>query len=248
MGAAFGPGRMEKEMNENNPAIKDPSRHRKGRLRARPASTAVFDAKTGVHRVPAERHREALIYIPSGYRPENPAPFALMLHGAGGHAGHGIDLLRHLADEAGMIIVAPKSQSPTWDVIAGEYGVDVASIDRLLEYVFDRFAVDEKRLAVGGFSDGASYALSLGLINGGLFSHVIAFSPGFMAPTGQTGEPRFYLSHGTDDRVLPVDRCSRRLVPLLKRAGYRVIYREFEGPHTIPPDISREAVQWLASG
>lgn len=35
-----------------------------------------------------------------------------------------------------------------------------------------------------GFSDGASYALSLGLPNGNLFSHIVAFSPGFMrAPT-----------------------------------------------------------------
>jgi phospholipase/carboxylesterase len=30
----------------------------------------------------------------------------------------------------------------------------------------------------------ASYALSLGIANGNLFSHVLAFSPGFLAPTG----------------------------------------------------------------
>ncbi len=31
-----------------------------------------------------------------------------------------------------------------------------------------------------GFSDGASYALSLGVPNGDLFTHIVAFSPGFM--------------------------------------------------------------------
>jgi phospholipase/carboxylesterase len=105
--------------------------------------------------------------------------------------------------------------------------------------------VDPARLAVGGFSDGASYALSLGLTNDDLFSHVLAFSPGFMAPAGQAGTPRIFVSHSTDDGVLPIDRCSRRVVPRLERAGYDVTYREFEGAHTVPPEIALEAVGWF---
>jgi predicted esterase len=66
-----------------------------------------------------------------------------------------------------------------------------------------------------------------------------------MAPTGQSGKPRFYISHGTNDRVLPVERCSRKLVPQLQRAGYDVLYREFDGPHTIPADIAQESVRWF---
>jgi phospholipase/carboxylesterase len=89
-------------------------------------------------------------------------------------------------------------------------------------------------VALGGFSDGASYALSLGLTNGDLFTHLIAFSPGFMAPGGEVGRPRCYVAHGTRDAVLPIDRCSRRLVPVLERAGYAVRYHEFDGPHTVP--------------
>ena len=185
--------------------------------------------------------------MPKGYEPENPAPLALMLHGAGGSAQHGIGLLQNFADEAGIVLLAPKSRHATWDVIADEYGADVEFIDRALENVFSRLAIDESRLAVGGFSDGASYALSLGVINGGLFTHVIAYSPGFMAPTGQSGKPGFYISHGTKDSVLPMERCSRKLVPQLKNAGYDVLYREFDGPHTIPPDIVRESVQWLTA-
>ena len=127
----------------------------------------------------------------------------------------------------------------------GRYGADVRFIDRALENVFARYAVDPKRVAVGGFSDGASYALSLGVTNGDLFTHVLAYSPGFMAPAAQRGAPRLYVSHGTDDRVLPIDRCSRRLVPRLKEAGYGVLYREFEGPHTVPPQIARESLEWF---
>jgi predicted esterase len=64
----------------------------------------------------------------------------------------------------------------------GSYGPDVDFINRSMSYVFDRYAVDPARLGIAGFSDGASYALSLGLPNGDLFSHIIAFSPGFMRP------------------------------------------------------------------
>lgn len=41
-------------------------------------------------------------------------------------------------------------------------------------------AIDPAHVAIGGFSDGASCALSLGLVNGDLFTHVMAFSPGLV--------------------------------------------------------------------
>jgi phospholipase/carboxylesterase len=168
-----------------------------------------------------------------------------MLHGAGGVAQHGISRVEALADRAGLVVLAPPSRRQTWDVILGAFGPDVAFVDEALAATFERCTVDPQRLAVGGFSDGASYALSLGITNGDLFTHVIAFSPGFMAPAHQVGAPRIYVSHGTRDAVLPIDRCSRRLVPALERAGYDVRYHEFDGPHTIPPDIAREAVEWF---
>jgi predicted esterase len=44
---------------------------------------------------------------------------------------------------------------------------------------------------------------------------------------------------------LPIDLCSRRIVPRLERAGYDVRYREFDGGHTISPEIALEAVDWF---
>jgi phospholipase/carboxylesterase len=85
----------------------------------------------------------------------------------------------------------------------------------------------------------------LGITNGDLFTRVLAFSPGFMAPAGQRGSPRVFISHGTHDGVLPIDSCSRRIVPRLERAGYDVRYREFDGGHTIAPEIALEAVNWF---
>ena len=184
--------------------------------------------------------------MPTGYRADRPAALAGMLHGAGGVASHQVEMVRGQAEEVGAIVLAPESRGPTWDVLMGEYGPDVAFLDGALVRVFGRYAVDPARVAIGGFSDGASYALSLGVANGDLFGQVLAFSPGFMAPPAQHGAPRVFVSHGTRDAVLPIDRCSRRLVPMLRHAGYEVEYREFDGPHTVPPGMVREAFGWLA--
>lgn len=219
-----------------------------GRLAARPGAPVdqpVDAPAPGLHRLGLAPARDALLYIPAGYRAHRPAPLAVMFHGAGGTAEHGMALLRDRADVAGLVLLAPASRGPTWDVILGGFGHDVAFVDRALAATFARCAVDPARVAVGGFSDGASYALSLGLTNGDLCTHVLAFAPGFMAPARQVGKPRCYVSHGTRDTVLPIDACSRRLVPVLERAGYAVRYREFDGPHTVPPDVADEALDWF---
>jgi phospholipase/carboxylesterase len=222
-----------------------------GRLTARPGRPGEA-GPTGLHRLGLAPGRDGYLYIPPSYRgdqPDHPAPLVLMLHGAGGEARGGLAPLRPLADEAGILLLAVDSRDRTWDVIVqGDFGADVAFIDRALAYTFDRYAVDPKRLAVEGFSDGASYALSLGITNGDLFTHILAFSPGFASPAGQAGTPRIYISHGQRDRVLPVDSCSRRIVPKLQDAGYGVRYHEFSGEHTVPPEIAREALDWFLQG
>lgn len=218
------------------------------RLLARPGQPTESVAP-GLHRLGLDHGRDAILYVPSGYQADQPAPFVLSLHGAGGDASSGLYPLRDLADEAGLILLSPASRGQTWDVLRGGYGPDVALIDQALSMAFARCAVDPERLGISGFSDGASYALSLGITNGDLFPHVMAFSPGFMAPLEQRGEPRIFVSHGANDQVLPIDRTSRRVVPQLERAGYDVQYREFNGPHTVPPEIAREALAWfLAPG
>jgi predicted esterase len=170
----------------------------------------------------------------------------LYLHGATGDEQQGIRRLSALADEFGFLLVSPASQEGTWDAIRSGYGRDVRFIDQALTKVFAQRRVDSRKIAVSGFSDGASYGLGLGLSNGDLFRAVIAFSPGFV-PSGveQSGTPRLFISHGTKDQILPIDTSSRRLVPQFERAGYEVKFREFDGPHFVPPEIARAAIEWF---
>jgi predicted esterase len=111
--------------------------------------------------------------------------------------------------------------------------------------VFEHMRVDSRRLAGGGFSDGASYALSLGVDNGDLFSP----RPRPLARLRRTDARArcgaLLLSHGTRDTVLPIAHCSRRIVPALRRANLDVEYHEFAGGHEIPADVARRAVEFL---
>lgn len=180
-------------------------------------------------------------------------PLLTLLHGAGGEAAAMVELVKPQADRHAVAVLAPSSSSRrSWDLISSRsYGPDVAGLDQSLRTALGLLheEVDSTRLAIGGFSDGASYALSLGLINGdALFTHVIAFSPGFMRPTRRGDRPSIFMSHGVHDRVLPIDSCSRRLAPSLSDAGYPVKYTEFNGGHVVPAHVLDEAFSWMMGG
>jgi phospholipase/carboxylesterase len=210
-----------------------------------PARARTGRARTDEHRLGLARARDGVLRLPAGHRADLPAPLVVLLHGAGASGEDMLPLLAGPADDAGLILLAPDSRGDSWDVVRGGFGPDVAFIDRALARTFERHVVDPARVVAAGFSDGASYALSLGLTNGDLFTHLVAFSPGFAAPAEQRGAPRIFVSHGTRDTVLPIDACSRRLVPRLRRAGYDVRYDEFEGGHFVPEPTVHEAMRWL---
>ena len=218
-----------------------------GRLRARPSTAPRSALAPGLHDFGKVRGRKAVLYVPAGYRAMVQSPFVLSFHGAGGSAEGGLYPLRDLADEAGLVLLSPGSEASTWDLLRGGFGPDVTFIDGLLQRAFELVNVDPRLLGVAGFSDGASYALSLGITNGDLFGEIMAFSPGFSAPAAQHGDPRIFISHGTDDGVLHIDMTSRRLAPRLQRTGYDVRYVEFDGGHNVPALIARDAVEWFLS-
>lgn len=188
------------------------------------------------------------IYVPESYRPDKPVGALVMLHGANGKPKGPLGWLAKAANRSGFIVIAPKSTAASWDLIHGGFGPDVARLDAILAALFDEYAIDPDRLAIGGFSDGASYALTLGIANGTLFRTILAFSPGFQNPPRRRGTPRIFVAHGTADPILPIARTSRRIVPRLLRLKYDVEYVEFDGDHMVPRAmVTRSIAWWLAA-
>jgi predicted esterase len=193
--------------------------------------------------------RDGFLYVPPLYSPEKATPLVVLLHGAGRHSSDwSSPRFAGLFDDPPIVVIAPDSRGSTWDVLRGGFGPDVGFIDESLDLVFGMCNVDPGHVALGGFSDGASYALSLGLANGDLFNALIAFSPGFNEPPTRRGKPRIFVAHGRQDQILAIDGASRPIVRALRNDGYEVEYEEFEGRHTVTADEVTRAMRWFVGG
>ena len=186
------------------------------------------------------------IFVPLRYRASHPAPLLLWLHGAGGRVQQWTPALWPLAETTGIIVIAPKSSDSTWDrTKENRFGKDTQAINGALEHALASYAIDSRRIAIGGFSDGATYSLSLGLTNGDLFTHILAFSPGGMKPGERHGRPEIFITHGTADKTLRIDSCSRKIVPRLSKDGYDVLYRETRWGHVPAPQVVPQTILWF---
>jgi phospholipase/carboxylesterase len=216
-----------------------------GRIDARPLKNVTTSLQSGALGLGGER--DGVVQMP-GAPSSSPRPLLLFLHGATQNGARMLQRIGPAADQAGIVVVAPDSRATSWDAIRGAFAEDVEYLNRVLTHVFSRVSVDPARVSIGGFSDGASYALSLGLANGDLFPRVLACSPGFVVSATPHGRAKFFVSHGTNDQILPIDQCSRVIVPRLRSMGYEVAFREFEGRHEMPPDVVVEAMRFLKTG
>lgn len=216
-----------------------------GHLGARPGTPTQACYDPGTDTLDIGVDREPVFYLPSSWDGTTPLGLLVVYHGAGGSAANW-QSPQNGADRLGSFaVLLMQSDGTTWDRVWGGWGRDVAATDRALEVVFDHCPFDPARIAFAGFSDGASYALSLGLSNAALVRHVIAFSPGFEASERQEPHARVFISHGTHDDVLPINQTVRPIVETLTAAGYDVTFTEFDGGHEVPPQISAAAYDWL---
>lgn len=191
----------------------------------------------------------ALAYVPASTA-KGPLPLVVLLHGAGGRAEQFLERFVADADRDGLMLLALQSKGATWDLIprrdgrggplsmksgpVPRYGADVARIDMVLGELYARARIDPRRSVLLGFSDGASYALSLGLANPHLFASIIALSPGFVTiPAMVAPSQRIFIAHGRRDQVLPFHVAQKDIAGLLKSNGLKPEFRPFDGDHRI---------------
>jgi predicted esterase len=215
------------------------------RLRSRRGPVGIRLA-AGRHPLPEAAGGEGFLYVPAAVvAPDTPAPLLVLLHGAG-RTLPAVDAIVSEADRRGFVLVVPVATDHTWDLMATRaYGADIGRLDAALGGAFAAAPIDPAHTCLAGFSDGASYALSVGLQNADLFSHLIAFSPGFIGPGRPVGTPRVFVSHGTGDRILPIDRTGRRVVASLELRELDPTFHEFEGGHAMPDAVRTAALDWF---
>jgi predicted esterase len=201
-------------------------------------------------RVTAGEHHLAHILAPQVIDPARHHPLVLVLHGAGRQDEMLARMLREEADRRQAVFVVPRSRAMTWDLIAGGAGEDLAFIKVVLESVYGRFPIDPRRQAVIGFSDGASYALALGLSNPRVFDAVMGWAAGFVAIdtnnfAADDPKPRVLLEHGTRDQLFPFEQVAVPIRDLLTRLGYPLEYWVDEGGiHWPRADLMPAMLDW----
>jgi len=222
-----------------------------GRLKARPGAATVPVETRGTFEL-GEWPRP-LAYVPERLDASQPAPLVLLLHGAGQQAGDVLKRMQPAAKDRGVVILAPQAARHTWDIIrdasgsGGEprFSDDAQRIDAALAALFRKITIDPARVAIAGFSDGASYALSLGPRNPGLFTHVMAFSPGGVAPFSDAACARVFISHGRKDPILPFAGAAQSIVPGFRSGGFDVRFEPFDGVHAFRDEEIAKALDWF---
>lgn len=230
----------------------------KGELSARPLSSPLTLA-AGKSRLDGGGYIYRPATLPPGDR-----PLLVLLHGHSHDNHQFLRMFEPWADHCGAIVFAPKARRITWDMIAKakdlqssrsaprnapkRFGDDLARVDAQLNGLFAAAPIDPKKVVLLGFSDGASYSLSVGLANPQLFSWVVALSPGFaLWPARVAHAQRVFIAHGKTDQKLAFANTRDGIVGPLRQANVPVEFREFDGDHVMVGSIIRDALK-LSTG
>ena len=174
-----------------------------------------------------------------------PAPLIVLFHGAGGDARSFIGQFKRDADDRGVILLSVQSSGRTWaQRKPKDEEADVANIKAAIASLSSKASIAPGRTVVMGFSDGASYSLSVGMAYPEIFRTIVAFSPGYaFAPSKLDTTQRIFISHSRRDPILPADN-TREMVKGLERAGFAPEVHWFNGGHEIDPALKKAALDF----
>ncbi len=180
-----------------------------------------------VHKISDTLVAPAFLFVPEGYNPQKPTPLLVILHGGvsgsefrdmGGYDWRKDERIT-LFNEKGWLALFPMGKVGClwWDPVG------MANIDWLVREVKSHYNVDDDRVVMGGFSDGASGSFHFGMLNPTDYAF---FTPrsghlavGSLAGPSQDYVPNLvnrpaYVTVGGRDQLYP----TKRMMPLLKLA------------------------------
>lgn len=220
-----------------------------------PLQTAPATSETG-----ALVHQSRLFPLPDdavAYVPASATlhpPLLVLLHGAGRDRLNMIQRFEAEADKRGIVLLAPTSKGVTWDAITiattpttfdsplqlkqghrFSRSRDSDRVEAAIANLAKIIPVDRAHTVLAGFSDGATFALAMGLERSHQFEAVIAWSPGIAIESeGVARGRRVLVSHGRQDPLLHFEVTCGEIVPLLRSEGANVTFLSFDGVHEVP--------------
>jgi len=207
---------------------------------------------------------EYLVRQPSD--PAGQAPLLIMLHGYGSNEQDLFSFAQELPAEFLIISArAPLSLgfgSFAWYSINFEANSENFSdleeakkalglIDQFIDEIIDVYKPDEKRIFLMGFSQGTILSIAYALNHPGKVQHVLALS-GYVnrkllrtpMETSSYSNLDFFVSHGSDDQVIPVD-WARRTPGFLEKLKIDHLYKEYPVGHGVAPQNFFDMLSWI---
>jgi predicted peptidase len=166
------------------------------------------------------------------YDPAKPTPLVVALHGMGGDENsmfdseaYGPGFLKREAKRAGFIVACPKGRDSA-SMYRGDAEQDVLEV---LADVQRTFHIDSTRIYLMGHSMGGYGTWSIAMNHPDIFAALGPISGGGNA-AGMAKIARIpeYVTHGDDDRTVPVTQ-SRAMVEAGRKAGATIVYVEVPG-------------------
>jgi phospholipase/carboxylesterase len=188
------------------------------------------------------------LYVPESYDGE-PLPLVVALHGG---YGRGRDFLWSWLREARgrrFLLMAPTSQGTTWSLQAPP--VDGRRLASMVEYACESWSVDRDRILLTGLSDGATFALLVGLSPDSPYTALAPVS-GVLHPAvhangslQRAAGRRVHLVHGALDWMFPV-ALARMARETLESAGCDLTYCEVPDlSHAYPREENDHILSWF---
>ncbi len=187
--------------------------------------------------------RPWVFQVPPDYDPSVPTPLLVVLHGGVGSADVYDDPLGYVAEsdqaalarERGWISAFPFGQAGAtwWDEVG------MANIRTLVRTIKRELNVDDDRVWMPGFSDGASAGFAQAMLEPSDYAAFVALN-GHMGVASLDGDLPTYAPNMSatpifatttfDDGLYPSQRM-RPTIDMAREAGADIYYREFPGGH-----------------
>jgi len=111
----------------------------------------------------ADQSRQYLLYVPSGYDEQSPAPLLFDFHGSGSTPQQQVAYsdFKRLAEKKGFVLVAPKGLHDNYGRASWNTTMDPGSVDdiglikAIIKELSQELTIDKKRIYAAGMSGGA---------------------------------------------------------------------------------------------
>ncbi len=189
------------------------------------------------------------VFVPRGYRTRPAGPELLLLHGVGGDGAWSIAAWKDLADEQGILLVAPTLQfSPQLDPLVPTL------LRAILAEVAAKWQPDPTRVYLFGHSAGGVLTFDAAMLDADRFAaaavHAAVIYPNYDWILGRARRKipiAYYI--GDRDQFFPLAQA-RRTRDILLAAGFPLHYLELPSHdhdyHAVAAQVNRDAWAFLS--